>query len=68
MLRTFEAVVEDDGRLRLLEPQRLPVQARALVTLLDDEGADLAHASEAALSDWNDPAEDAAWADLQPGR
>ncbi len=66
MLRTFEAVVEADGRLRLLEPHRLPAQARALVTLLDDEAADLACASEAALSDWNDPAEDAAWAPFQP--
>jgi len=59
MLRTFEAILEADGRVRLLEPISLPAGTRALVTILD-EPADVS-----ALSDWNCEEEDAAWQHLQ---
>ncbi|HEU0079653.1 MAG TPA: hypothetical protein VFQ76_18490 [Longimicrobiaceae bacterium] len=73
MLRTFEAVIESDGSVRLLEPLSLPGARRALVTVLDEPGdeADVnvtALLSEPALADWNREEEDAAWAHLQQER
>lgn len=73
MLRTIEAVIEPDGRIRLLEAIDLSSARRALVTVLDEsvEGADIdstALLSEPALAeDWDRSEEDAAWAHLQPG-
>lgn len=73
MLRTIEAVIEPDGRVRLLEAVDLSGARRALVTVLDEsaEEADrdvTALLSEPALAeDWDRPEEDAAWAHLQPG-
>ncbi len=70
MFRTVEAVIDENGTVRLLEPIQLPGSSRALVTILDqtietirDETARL---SEDSLSDWNRPEEDEAWAYLQP--
>ena len=70
MFRTIEAVIAEDGTIRLLEPIQLPGSSRALVTILDqtiepirDETARL---SEESFSDWNRPEEDEAWAYLQP--
>ena len=64
MPRTVEAVVENDGSLRLLEEVELRAGDRALVTLLDEDVADTALLSEAALrEDWDQ--EDEAWAHLQ---
>ncbi len=73
MLKTIEAIVDERGNVRLLEPLRLDHASRALVTILeasemsaDDEFADTAVLSEAALAaDWDRPEEDAAWAHLQ---
>ena len=68
MLRTIEAVVEPDGRVRLLEPIAVPTARRALLTVLDESAdtADLsALLSEDALADWNRPEEGAAWQHLQ---
>ena len=73
MLRTIEAVVDEEGNVRLLEPLRLDHATRALVTILEtsdvsaqDELADTAVLSEPALAaDWDRPEEDAAWAHLQ---
>ena len=71
MLKTVEAVLEKDGRLRLLEYVELPHAQRVLVTFLDEETeresiADTALLSEAALGeDWNRPEEDEAWQHLQ---
>lgn len=72
MLRTVEAVIEADGRVRLLEAVSLQGARRALVTILD-EASDTANLtallSEAALAaDWERPEEEAAWAHLQRGR
>lgn len=72
MPRTVEAVIEPDGRVRLLEAVVVKQAHRAVVTILDEaaEAADVpAFLSEAALADdWNRPEEDAAWAHLQPAR
>ncbi|MDP9348853.1 MAG: hypothetical protein M3P24_06910 [Gemmatimonadota bacterium] len=70
MLRTIEAVVEADGRVRLLEPVDVQVPRRALLTILDEPAEEaanlLALLSEAALEDWNRPEEEEAWRHLQP--
>lgn len=72
MHRTVEAVVDELGTVRLLEPVQLDRERRALVTILDDVSDCIHEASllsEASLAvDWNRPEEDAAWAHLQPAR
>ncbi len=73
MLRTLEAIIEPDGRVRLLEAIALSGTRRALVTVLEDSTDEAGGALTAALSqpalatDWDRPEEDAAWAHLQPG-
>ena len=69
MIQTIEAVIDEAGNVRLLQPIALPVMRRALVTILDDEpepGAlETAMMSEPALAvDWKTPEEDAAWSHL----
>lgn len=73
MMRTVEAVIDERGAVRLLEPVKLPAACRALVTIL--EGAPPAVADETALlseaalaEDWNRPEEDDAWTHLQQAR
>ena len=66
MIRSVEAVIDEQGNVRLLEPVRLPSSRRALVTILEDRpgagNAESALLSEAALAeDWNRPEEDEAW-------
>lgn len=72
MVRTLEAVIEEGGRVRLLEPIDIDVARRALVTVLDEEPRptpDDASLSEPALAeDWSRPEEAAAWSHLQPVR
>ena len=69
MLQTVKAVIDENGVVRLLEPVHLSGSSRALVTILDREVEphrdETALLSEAALSDWNRPEEDEAWAYLQ---
>ena len=70
MIRTVEAVVNEQGEVRLAEPVRLPRSQRALVTILDEEPApgveETALLSERALAeDWSRPEEDTAWSHLQ---
>ena len=70
MLQTVEAVVDETGNVRLLEPLYLSSAHRALATILDDThpiaGAETALLSEPSLAaDWNRPKEDAAWSHLQ---
>lgn len=69
MLKTIEAVIDQDGTLRFLEPIQLPKFRRVLITILNDEPTDemtnLAFLSERALAkDWERPEEDKAWARL----
>lgn len=72
MIQTVEAVVEPDGRVRLLGEVRVSAPRRALVTVLEEPAVapgEAALLAEAALAaDWSRPEEDAAWAHLQPGR
>lgn len=69
MLQTIEAITDQHGTLRLLEPIELPKSRRVLITVLDEslseEAFNLALVSESALAkDWNRPEEDAAWSHL----
>ena len=73
MNRTVEAVIDEQGNVRLLETIHLPAARRALVTTLDDAPVATVHEtallSERALAeDWNRPEEDTAWSHLQPAR
>jgi hypothetical protein len=70
MIQTVEAVIDERGRVHLLEPVHLPAVRRALVTILEEKPA--VHALETALlsepalvKDWNRPEEEAAWSHLQ---
>jgi len=70
MIRTVEAVIDENGNVRLLEPVPLSASKRAFVMILDEPGelvAETALLSERSLAeDWNRPEEDAAWSYLQP--
>ncbi len=71
MLRTVEAVIDERGNVRLLEPVHVLAARRALVTIIDEAPLEAipetALLSEAALAeDWSRPEEDAAWSHLQP--
>ncbi|MFQ5340207.1 MAG: hypothetical protein ACE5F6_01540 [Anaerolineae bacterium] len=70
MLRAFEAMIDERGNVRLLEPIRVPTARRALVIILEEEPthgvSETALLSEPALAeDWNRPEEDEAWSHLQ---
>ena len=70
MIKTVEAVIDQEGRVRVLEPVHVSETRRALVTILEERPAldvpETALLSEAALGlDWNRPEEDAAWSHLQ---
>ena len=71
MIRTVEAIVDEHGRVRLLEEVKLPEARRALVTILEEAPrpgvSETALMSEPALAqDWERPEEDEAWSHLQP--
>jgi hypothetical protein len=70
MRQTFEAIIEPDSKVLLLEDGQLTESHSALVVILEDEpGLTVpvtALLSEQALAeDWNGPEEDEAWAHLQ---
>ena len=70
MIKTVEAVINENGQVQLLESINLPAARRALVTILEEEPSTIisetALLSEATLAeDWNKPEEDAAWSHLQ---
>ncbi len=69
MLRTVEAVIDEQNNVRLLEPVQLPSPRRAFLIILDEPAVNIpetALLSEPALAeDWNRPEEDAAWSYLQ---
>jgi len=73
VIRTAEAIIDEHGTVRLLEPIQVTGSRRALATILDEEPAAPVHdtmiLSERLLAeDWNRPEEDAAWSHLQPDR
>ena len=70
MIKTIEAIIDEQGNVRLLEPVQLESARRALVTILED--APIVSIEETALlseptlaKDWNRAEEDAAWSHLQ---
>jgi len=70
MIRAIEAVIDEQGNVRLLESVKLPTPCRAFVMILEDPEVPGAHESsmlsEPALAqDWNRPEEEAAWSHLQ---
>lgn len=71
MIQTIKAVVDKQGRVRLLEEVKLTGVRRALVTILEEapssEASETSLLSEQALAeDWERPEEDEAWSHLQP--
>jgi hypothetical protein len=63
MIKIIEAIVDEEGRVQLLERVRLPACRRAVVTILEEEVAihpgETALLSEPALAvDWNRPEEE----------
>ena len=68
--RAVEAIIDEKGRVRLLEDVALPTARRALVVILEEPARladETALLSEAVLAeDWLRPEEDEAWAHLQP--
>lgn len=69
MIQTFEGVIDRKGKVRFLEPIKLPAMRRVLITVLDEEPElsprETAMLSEAALAvEWLTPEEDAAWSHL----
>ena len=69
MIQTVEALIDENGSVRLLEEVHLPSARRALVTILNQpatEKAETALLSEASLAaDWNRSEEEEAWSHLQ---
>ena len=69
MLRAVEAVIDEQGNVRLTEAVDMTPGRRVVVLILDERRTDVAEAallSEAALAeDWNRPEEDEAWSHLQ---
>ena len=73
MIQTVEAIIDQNGNVRLLEAVKLTALRRALVTILEEEPAtavsETSLLSELALAeDWNKPEEDEAWSHLQSAR
>ena len=73
VIKTVEALIDDQGRVRLLEPVKIARTQRALVTILEEEPApdlqEITRLSESALAeDWNRPEEDSAWLHLQSAK
>ena len=74
MLRSIEAVIDTDGKVKLKEPVVLKAPCRAIVTIFDDDvwaepTRETALLSEQALArDWERPEEDEAWSHLQKAR
>ena len=67
MLKAVEAIIEKNGKVRLQKPVHLNAPCRAIVTILDEKSEIISETSllsEAALSDWNRPEEEA-WSHLQ---
>lgn len=70
MMQTVEAVIDENGNVRILQPISIAHARRALVIILEEPASDVSETallSEAALAqDWLRPEEDKAWSYLQP--
>lgn len=70
MRRAIEAVIDEDGHVRFLEPIELQTTQRVLVILEESTSpaSEVSLLSEHALAaDWERPEEEAAWTHLQDG-
>jgi len=70
VLTTIEAIIDEQGNVKILQPVSLRGTRRALVVVLDEQPAllvaETALLSEAALAeDWMRPEEDEAWSYLK---
>jgi hypothetical protein len=69
MIKTVEAIIDEQGNVTLLETVRPRTVRRALVTILEEspveQVSETALLTEGALEDWNRPEEDEAWSHLQ---
>ena len=69
MLKTLEAVIDEQGNVRLTEPADVPAGRRALVIILNESAIDAAETAllgeQALAEDWSRPEEDEAWLHLQ---
>lgn len=69
MIQTIEAIIDEQGKVVLLEAIELEKPHRAIVSILEESPAavvpETALLSEPALADWNRPEEDEAWSYLQ---
>jgi hypothetical protein len=64
MLQTVEAIIDQQGNVKLSEPIAISGMKRALVTILEDEGAanEAAILAESSLANgWSGAEEDEAW-------
>jgi hypothetical protein len=71
VLRTVEATIDRNGKVKLAETIKLRTKARALVTILDEQSPEAELSNEAALlaeaslaKDWLSPEEGEAWKHL----
>lgn len=72
MIEAYEAVIDERGIVRLLDPMRVQGPRRALLVVLDSGPAtgtsETALLSQESLAqDWDRPEEDSAWSHLQQG-
>jgi hypothetical protein len=62
MIRTIEAVINENGRIQLLEAVSLSSARRALVIILEEkpsfDAPEIGVVSEQSLADWNRPREE----------
>lgn len=69
MKQTVEAIIDQQGHVRLAEPVKLKGLHRALVTILDEAPIEIDEATQLAetalAEDWLKPEEDEAWTHLQ---
>lgn len=69
MLQTYEDIIDQEGKLRLIDPVALPKSRRVIITILnediDDSSLGLTLLSETALArEWSQPEENEAWQHL----
>ena len=69
MKQTIEAIIDEQGHVRLVEPVKIKGIHRALVTILDEPPEEIGETTQLAekslAEDWLKTEEDEAWAHLQ---